>query len=209
MFRTIQGEGRFSGYPAFFIRLFGCNLQCPLCDTDYTSNEEVYRPYKLAEKVKEANLPLVVITGGEPLRQNIMPFIWSVPDKYIVQIETNGTIFDRAVAISRAHITISPKTTKIASEWYESPYVIGNCTWKYVLDHKSVSITDGLPNDVLGMGLPPARPPEWVSTESIFLQPMHTNDPKYNEKCLKAVIESATKYGYRISLQTHKIMDLP
>ena len=36
IFPTIQGEGPFVGQPAIFIRLAGCNLQCPACDTDYT-----------------------------------------------------------------------------------------------------------------------------------------------------------------------------
>src|SRR3954467_9071958 len=39
IFYTLQGEGPYSGCPAVFMRLAGCNLQCPGCDTDYTSGQ--------------------------------------------------------------------------------------------------------------------------------------------------------------------------
>ena len=41
IFYTIQGEGPFAGSPAVFVRLAGCNLQCPMCDTEYTSRQQM------------------------------------------------------------------------------------------------------------------------------------------------------------------------
>jgi len=71
---TIQGEGPFTGTPAVFVRLAGCNLQCPLCDTNYTTNRKLRSAEEVADLVQSehSKTSLVVLTGGEPFRQNVM-----------------------------------------------------------------------------------------------------------------------------------------
>ncbi|MBA0085778.1 MAG: radical SAM protein, partial [Acidobacteria bacterium Pan2503] len=82
IFKSIQGEGTRAGLPCIFVRLTGCNLRCTWCDTAYAfhggkkmSVEEVLaRVDELAypsagAKSAEAVLPLVELTGGEPLLQ--------------------------------------------------------------------------------------------------------------------------------------------
>lgn len=110
VFHTVQGEGDSIGYPATFIRLHHCNLQCSWCDTWYTwhkGTEEFYKePYDLtheeleerivaAQKDKGAKRKVnkIVFTGGEPMIQQreIEEFLLAYPD-YISEIETNGTI---------------------------------------------------------------------------------------------------------------------
>ena len=51
IFYTLQGEGPFCGSPAIFIRLAGCNLQCPGCDTDYTSKREHLSPETIVKRL--------------------------------------------------------------------------------------------------------------------------------------------------------------
>ena len=100
VFRTIQGEGPHAGRAAVFVRLAGCNLQCPLCDTEYTEGRTEHRSLVLAEQIdvafgKDSPLPtgLVVITGGEPFRQNIGRFVAQlVKLGFHVQVETNGRL---------------------------------------------------------------------------------------------------------------------
>ncbi|WP_404603863.1 4Fe-4S cluster-binding domain-containing protein, partial [Raoultella planticola] len=80
IFSTIQGEGPFCGRPAVFVRLAGCNLQCPGCDTEYTQNRERLNYGSILQNIEErlmstsSNANLIVISGGEPFRQNIAPF---------------------------------------------------------------------------------------------------------------------------------------
>ncbi|MEG7364337.1 7-carboxy-7-deazaguanine synthase QueE, partial [Pseudomonas citronellolis] len=72
IFHTIQGEGPFCGTPSVFVRLAGCNLQCPACDTDYTQGRRAASVQEILDKVQEyQSSGLVVITGGEPFRQDI------------------------------------------------------------------------------------------------------------------------------------------
>lgn len=92
IFYSVQGEGRFTGTPAIFIRLAGCNLRCGFCDTDH-------QPYQdLAEEEimrQIAGFPgsHVVITGGEPILQLTISFLNLLHNAgKFIQVETNGTI---------------------------------------------------------------------------------------------------------------------
>ncbi len=105
IFKSIQGEGTRAGLPCIFVRLTGCNLRCTWCDTAYAfhggtkmSEEEVLaRVDGLAGRsgngtASTANIPLVELTGGEPLLQEE---IYPLAEKligvgYTVMIETSG-----------------------------------------------------------------------------------------------------------------------
>jgi 7-carboxy-7-deazaguanine synthase len=105
IFKSIQGEGTRAGLPCIFVRLTGCNLRCTWCDTAYAfhggkkmSVEEVCaRVDELARRgdgrhASTATIPLVELTGGEPLLQEDVYRLAEVllADGYIVMIETSG-----------------------------------------------------------------------------------------------------------------------
>src|SRR5438309_8611855 len=87
IFKSIQGEGTRAGLPCIFVRLTGCNLRCTWCDTAYafhggrkmTVDEIVAKVNELAGAREDglgnrASVPLVELTGGEPLlQQEICP----------------------------------------------------------------------------------------------------------------------------------------
>lgn len=134
IFHSIQGEGVSLGAPRAFVRLSGCNLHCKWCDTPYTWNwtgtpfqhdqGEKYdladqtrdlSPAEIAAKVARFSPVGIVITGGEPLLQQIrlpamISAIKSACGPVWVEIETNGSLLPSAELISMVNqFNISPK----------------------------------------------------------------------------------------------------
>ncbi len=100
IFSSIQGESSFVGRPAVFIRLAGCNLNCRWCDTPGAlSGGERRSISEIVKKVLGFNIPLVLITGGEPLLQEGLDLLICrlLEDKIEVLIETNGSLDISAV----------------------------------------------------------------------------------------------------------------
>ena len=218
IFLTLQGEGPFTGHRAVFVRLAGCNLQCPSCDTDYTSNRQTMTIEVILSAIQAAHshvrsfhirtLPLVVITGGEPMRQNLGPLLLSLKHfGFRVQVETNGTypITAQEAFHEWRSVTIvcSPKTGKV----HPTIQALANC-FKYVMSHDSVNPVDGLPMRALNHTASPqvSRPDN--RQLPIYLQPMDAKDAITNRKNQEAVLESCLKFGYMLQLQTHKLLDI-
>ena len=70
VFDSIQGEGCMIGMPVTFIRLQGCNLACPWCDSKETWGQKTYTEYTAEQLAMQVNQETVVITGGEPTIQD-------------------------------------------------------------------------------------------------------------------------------------------
>ena len=207
IFLTIQGEGPFTGQRAVFVRLAGCNLQCPGCDTDYTSVRNflaVSGVMALVDRAaKDAFGHLVVITGGEPFRQNLRPFIDTLLYYgYRVQIETNGTLW-QDLPFSKITVVCSPKTGSINKKLL--PHI---AALKYVV-HADSKAADGLPIQALRHQATPvlARPPKGFSG-IIYIQPTDEMDAAKNQSHLKEAIHSVFEHGYTLCLQTHKIIEV-
>lgn len=211
IFFTIQGEGPLSGCRAVFVRLAGCNLQCPKCDTMYTDKRMRMTPdgllYAIQECVRhelgrDIEDILVVFTGGEPFRQNLKPATDLLRHSgYLVQIETNGTLFQQ-LQYDSIVVVCSPKTGSI--NLHLLPHIDA---LKYVLHADHVAEDDGLPMNALGHTASPrlARPPEDFFGD-IYLQPVDEQDLIENTRHLQAVIRSVKKYGYILCLQQHKLI---
>jgi organic radical activating enzyme len=212
IFYTMQGEGPFNGTPAVFLRLSGCNLQCPACDTDYTSQRRFMMPAEIADACESAAgdslCRLVVITGGEPFRQDLTGIVNELHCRgWKVQIETNGTLAphgNEPFPFHNVTIVCSPKTPRINGKL--EPHI---AAYKYVIQDGFVDTADGLPTVTLGK-FRPARKHEQNSNTfaEIFVQPLDEQDPVKNANNTRAALESCMKYGYRLCLQTHKMLNL-
>lgn len=110
IFYSIQGEGAFSGTPAVFVRLAGCNLACDFCDTDY-SLKFFAAVQDVAARVRElgGDCPMVILTGGEPLAQRETPALIDAlrAAGKRVHIESNGTMYTELPA--DVWLCVSPK----------------------------------------------------------------------------------------------------
>lgn len=201
IFYTIQGEAIFAGKPAVFIRLAGCNLRCPMCDTEYTRSEKLHVEDILLRvtELRKDNGMLVVITGGEPFRQPLRKLTdLLLSCGYIVQIETNGTIYQNLD--QRVSIVCSPKTGKINSKLLPSIDA-----FKYVIDYDSIDEKDGLPLAALehpNSGTVYKAP----AGKTIFIQPADTKNIYTSSLNLKRAVELTMKHNYRLCLQLHKII---
>jgi 7-carboxy-7-deazaguanine synthase len=107
IYLSLQGESTFAGLPCVFIRLTACDLRCSYCDTAYAFTEgkkktlaeilekvrELAKPFSNSKlKTQNSKLPLVELTGGEPLLQkNSLPLMRQLcDDGFTVLIETSG-----------------------------------------------------------------------------------------------------------------------
>jgi organic radical activating enzyme len=146
IFSSIQGEGALTGIPCTFVRLHGCNLSCPFCDTTNISYV-LMENKEIVKRCKQYKNSHVVFTGGEPLMQLTREDVLFFSEYFFLCVETNGTI---ALPEKFDHVSLSPKVSRdkclirefdslkilypyyndvTASQWLEDP-----------CDHKSLQV---------------------------------------------------------------------
>ena len=183
IFYSIQGEGRFSGYPCVFVRLHGCNLDCHFCDELlHKGNYEDFTYKEVIEKINKYPTQYVVITGGEPSLNDINKFINELhKEKLHIAVETNGYMLENIK--SADHITYSPK------QW-NNLHVKGFSEYKFIIEKRSDI------NQILSI----------KSKKPIYIQPMNYKD-KINEENTKHCIELVKKHPcLKLSVQLHKYL---
>ena len=128
IFASIQGEGRYQGFPVIFVRLAGCTRQCSFCDTKYHNKYRKYTIPQLIKRIKEyphySNINTIVFTGGEPLLQlqQIKQLKKQLP-KYYFHLETNGDLITTKEDVYDlekyfTYVCISPKILPVAKRIY-------------------------------------------------------------------------------------------
>lgn len=215
VFASVQGEGYFTGEPAVFVRMQGCLCQCPWCDTKHSWKMPEPNELKLdfalaktgdapryattdADELADyiigayAQIKLIVITGGEPCLQDLMPLIkrLEAAGKQI-QIETSGT----------APITVSESTFVTVSPKIDMPG--GTALVDQALARADeIKMVIGTPEDVAKLD---ALLPRCTRARRIALQPLSC-DTEATGLCIQTVMERGTPYA--ISLQTHKYLNV-
>ncbi|MDZ4687488.1 MAG: 7-carboxy-7-deazaguanine synthase QueE [Planctomycetaceae bacterium] len=204
IFRSIQGEGRFTGVESVFVRTTGCNLRCWYCDTPYTSWEPVGEQkswWEVAADVIRHDCPHVVLTGGEPLLSpDIVPLSQHLREQgHIVTVETAGTVYRPVVADL---MSISPKLAnsqpRSSGRWFdrhardrERPDVVRrllaeyDCQLKFVVDEAA-----DLEDIERFLALLPA-----VSPNSVWLMPQGITPDELAEKATW-LPAAATRLGF-------------
>jgi len=190
-FYTIQGEGTFTGHPAYFIRLGGCDVGCVWCDVKDSWEAGKWPVKPIEDIVAEAETypgRLVVITGGEPLMYDLGPLTSLLKERgFTINIETSGA---HPFSGSFDWVCFSPKKFKAPHpSIYEKADEL-----KVIVFHKSdIEFAEkhaGLVRNECARLLQP----EWSKAKEM------TN-----------LIVEYVKFhpNWKISLQTHKFMDIP
>ena len=190
-FVTLQGEGFYTGKSAVFIRLAGCDVGCSWCDVKESWDEKAH-PLVLVEDIVESVLKyptdFIVITGGEPTLHDLSKLIKLLKshNKYIA-IETAGT---NPVPENIDWICFSPKKFKkpleeIYDKVNELKVVVNNRTdLRWAISHKVK-----------------------ISKKAMFyLQPEWSKSDEVLPNVLTFLQENPE---WRLSLQTHKFLNIP
>lgn len=229
IFYSIQGEGKRSGIPSFFIRTNNCNLRCMfassnLCDTAYTSwtpddkkNIGEMSIEQLITEYKKYNVRDVVITGGEPAIQSDELTILCKELKALnayITIETNGTIFGDFTVYTDL-ISISPKlssSTPFGTKYEKmhsanrinievlKKYNRMNLEGKYDIQWKFVFCNDKDIDEIKELQKDAGFP-----DDSIYLMPEGIKESDLSEKRVDTV-EMCKKHGYNFTDRLHIII---
>jgi organic radical activating enzyme len=190
-FYTIQGEGKFTGNAAYFIRLGGCDVGCVWCDVKESWDASIHPQMSVSELLNEVEKHpgnFVVLTGGEPAMYDLNPLVDALQATgKTVAIETSGS-YDLLGKVD--WYTFSPKKFKApVTDAYQKANEL-----KVVIYHKSdfewAETHAQQVNDDCLLYLQP----EWSKQERLL--PELVDYVKHNPK-------------WRISLQTHKYLNIP
>ncbi len=187
IFYSLQGEGFFTGTPSVFVRLAGCNLKCPFCDTNHQRGTEMTEA-EIAGKVAAYPAKHVVVTGGEPSLQLTASLVDLLHRQgRFVAVETNGT---RTLPPNVDWITLSPK----------SPFVDTPAA--------QIALTSCNELKMVFTGTPLPDFPNLKAAHR-FLQPCDTGNAAKNRQISQAAVAYCLAHPeWRLSLQTHKILDI-
>lgn len=183
IFDSLQGEGYHTGTPATFIRLQGCNLRCPWCDTPGSIPREGGRAMTVAEILEQVHLPFVVLTGGEPLLHGCAGLVAALKARGCrVAVETNATLHQPWLEAAD-WVCASPKPPRYAIHPRLRPDEL-----KYVVDDRFMP--EVVPGDFPG---------------PIFLQPESCRRASIDRAL--AILREHPRW--RLSLQIHKWLGIP
>jgi 7-carboxy-7-deazaguanine synthase len=190
-FYTIQGEGTFTGHPAYFIRLGGCDVGCVWCDVKDSWEAGKWPVKSIEEIVEEAEMfpgRLVVITGGEPLLYDLGPLTSLLKARgFTINIETSGA---HPFSGEFDWVCFSPKKFKAPHpSIYEKADEL-----KTIVFHKS---------DI-----------EFAEKHAALVRPdcVKLLQPEWSKarEMTNLIVDYVKIHpNWKISLQTHKFMDIP
>lgn len=189
-FYTIQGEGFHTGTAAYFIRVGGCDVGCHWCDVKESWNAELHPPTRVDVIVEHAKVhaDTVVITGGEPLTWDMTPLTQKLKNNTLkVHIETSGAY---PVTGTWDWFCLSPKKNKLPGE---DAYAIAD-ELKVIIYNK---------HDFIFAEEQAAK----VNAKAIlFLQPEWSKKEEMTPLIVDYVMKNPK---WRVSLQTHKYLNIP
>lgn len=187
-FYTVQGEGAFTGAPAFFIRLAGCDVGCVWCDVKDSwdaAKHPLQSVAQLSTAVVESGAAICVITGGEPTLHDLSELTLALRSKGIrTHLETSGT---QPLTGEWDWITFSPKKFKVPlSEYYQKSHEL-----KVIINHLS------------DIGWSQEHAVKMSERTALYMQPEWEKRDVMQVHILDYIRRNTQ---WRISVQTHKYL---
>jgi organic radical activating enzyme len=190
-FYTIQGEGAYQGYAAYFIRLAGCDVGCVWCDVKESwdaARHPIARVADIVSRAKESGSEIAVITGGEPAMYELGPLTEGLRQAGLrTHIETSGVY---PLTGTWDWVCFSPKKFKLPHDSvFDKAHEL-----KVIVKNKADF--------------------DWAEEYAekvkkqceLFLQP----EWSVENKVLPMLIDYVKRYPkWKVSLQVHKYMNIP
>lgn len=191
IFYSLQGEGYFTGTPALFVRFSGCNLKCNFCDTHHDNYTEMSCDDIISQLKKlSPSCSHIVLTGGEPTLQLTEKFIAALKSEgYFIQIETNGT---HLPPHGIDWVTCSPKHSFCKNGALAENIHIDELKLIYRDNDEEIDRFDHMP------------------AKQKFLQPCSSGNSEADRLMSARAVEYIKAHPHwRLSLQTHKLINIP
>ncbi len=187
IFYSLQGEGGRMGEASIFIRLSKCNLACDFCDTDFESGKDMVLD-EILQAIAVYPCRWIIWTGGEPTLQLSDEILVFFKNKgYKQAIESNGT---RPLSTLLDYMVCSPKNN------FSGIKKINPSVDEIRLPVQS------------GDKLPAIE--DLPHAQFYFLSPVFLDDSKATENNIQYCVEQIKQNPeWRLSLQMHKLIDIP
>lgn len=214
VFQSLQGEGFFTGHPAIFVRLQGCPIGCPWCDTQHTwtvKKADVISVEQLQDKTSDAptytlmdshelmqlfiklgfQAKHIVITGGEPCLYDLLNLCQDLHAVgYQTQIETSGCM--PICCPEQTWVTVSPKINMPGGYQVKPESLLRADEIKFpIARERDLQQFDELLRSVD------------IGTKPIYLQPI-----SQGQRATDLAIKTCIERNWRLSLQTHKYLGI-
>jgi 7-cyano-7-deazaguanosine (preQ0) biosynthesis protein QueE len=215
IFYSLQGEGIDVGKPAVFIRTALCNLSCTWCDTKYTWDWNHYdydrevsgmTLHEIQDQISGFDVKHCVITGGEPLLQQIklLPLLTYLKSKgYFVEVETNGTILPSNMierVVDRWNVSPKLQNSSISKQRRE----VGVCLRYFAKSSKAyMKLVICNRSDLVEIKTLIEK--YVLNKQRIILMPEGNSAAEITEKS-KWLSEICLKNGYRLSIRLHSLV---
>jgi len=189
-FYTLQGEGYHKGSAAYFIRIGGCDVGCHWCDVKESWDSKLHPPTAVNEIVSTAKKysDTVVVTGGEPLMWNMDPLCNALHQLGIhIHIETSGAY---TISGSWDWFCLSPKKNKLPKG---NAYKCADELKMIIYNKYDLKFAE---QQALNVN----------KKCKLFLQPEWSRREKVMPLIIDYVLENP---NWRVSLQTHKYLNIP
>lgn len=152
------------------------------------SEQDIFNKILYLGMLSSRMIDLIVITGGEPFTQDFAELVRTLHFPGVtIQVESNGTIFQENFPYHAIELVVSPKAGSAVDPRLDD----------FVLAHKFVLRKNERISHC------------WIDPKKVYIQPMDEGDPDKNKENMKWAAQLCMEYGFKLSLQVHKILGMP